>query len=144
MTVQADAGEPSPRISVVVPALNEALDLPHVFARMPIGKKLNPPVNPYVRCHVPSVAINPRLHDKHYLSAVVGSLLPLAPLGGMTRVDGSCCGRTGGPRHICQQPATCADVCLGTRQHSRRIRSAVSSRGSHAPPRPRPAVLGTR
>ena len=33
--VQADTSEPWPRVSVVVPALNEARNLPHVFARMP-------------------------------------------------------------------------------------------------------------
>jgi glycosyltransferase involved in cell wall biosynthesis len=37
MTFQADAGEPPPRISVIVPALNEARNLPYVFARMPDG-----------------------------------------------------------------------------------------------------------
>jgi glycosyltransferase involved in cell wall biosynthesis len=35
MMVQADTSEPWPRVSVVVPALNEARNLPHVFARMP-------------------------------------------------------------------------------------------------------------
>jgi hypothetical protein len=35
MTVQADFGYPSPRVSVVIPALNEARNLPHVFAQMP-------------------------------------------------------------------------------------------------------------
>jgi glycosyltransferase involved in cell wall biosynthesis len=35
MTVQADTSEPWPQVSVVVPALNEARNLPHVFARMP-------------------------------------------------------------------------------------------------------------
>jgi glycosyltransferase involved in cell wall biosynthesis len=35
MTVQTGAGAPRPRVSVVVPALNEARNLPHVFARMP-------------------------------------------------------------------------------------------------------------
>jgi glycosyltransferase involved in cell wall biosynthesis len=35
MTVQADSGKPSPRVSVVVPALNEARNLLHVFAQMP-------------------------------------------------------------------------------------------------------------
>jgi glycosyltransferase involved in cell wall biosynthesis len=37
MTVQADAVETPPLISVIVPALNEARNLPHVFARMPNG-----------------------------------------------------------------------------------------------------------
>jgi glycosyltransferase involved in cell wall biosynthesis len=31
----ADGAEPEPRISVIVPALNEAQNLPHVFARLP-------------------------------------------------------------------------------------------------------------
>jgi glycosyltransferase involved in cell wall biosynthesis len=35
MTVQAGISMPWPRVSVVVPALNEARNLPHVFARMP-------------------------------------------------------------------------------------------------------------
>jgi glycosyltransferase involved in cell wall biosynthesis len=35
MTFQADTGTPWPRVSVVVPALNEARNIPHVFARMP-------------------------------------------------------------------------------------------------------------
>jgi glycosyltransferase involved in cell wall biosynthesis len=35
MTAQAESSQRSPRVSVVVPALNEALNLPHVFARMP-------------------------------------------------------------------------------------------------------------
>lgn len=35
MMVQAATSEPWPRVSVVVPALNEARNLPHVFARMP-------------------------------------------------------------------------------------------------------------
>jgi glycosyltransferase involved in cell wall biosynthesis len=35
MTAQAESGQPWPRVSVVVPALNEARNLPHVFARMP-------------------------------------------------------------------------------------------------------------
>jgi glycosyltransferase involved in cell wall biosynthesis len=35
MTVQTGAGIPWPRISVVVPALNEARNLPHVFALIP-------------------------------------------------------------------------------------------------------------
>jgi len=35
MMVQEDSGVPSPRVSVVVPALNEARNLPHVFARLP-------------------------------------------------------------------------------------------------------------
>src|SRR5215831_6376710 len=35
MTVQAESSQRSPRVSVVVPALNEARNLPHVFARMP-------------------------------------------------------------------------------------------------------------
>lgn len=35
MTVQAVTSMPWPRVSVVVPALNEARNLPHVFARMP-------------------------------------------------------------------------------------------------------------
>jgi hypothetical protein len=30
-----DGAEPEPRISVIVPALNEAQNLPHVFARLP-------------------------------------------------------------------------------------------------------------
>jgi Glycosyl transferase family 2 len=35
MTVQTGTAAPWPRVSVVVPALNEARNLPHVFARMP-------------------------------------------------------------------------------------------------------------
>jgi len=35
MTTPADSSGPSPRVSVVVPALNEARNLPHVFTRMP-------------------------------------------------------------------------------------------------------------
>jgi len=35
MMIQVDTSEPWPRVSVVVPALNEARNLPHVFARMP-------------------------------------------------------------------------------------------------------------
>lgn len=35
MTAQEDFGVPSPRVSVVIPALNEARNLPHVFARLP-------------------------------------------------------------------------------------------------------------
>lgn len=35
MTAQAITNVPWPRVSVVVPALNEARNLPHVFARMP-------------------------------------------------------------------------------------------------------------
>ena len=35
MTFQAGTGTPWPRVSVVVPALNEALNLPHVLALMP-------------------------------------------------------------------------------------------------------------
>jgi glycosyltransferase involved in cell wall biosynthesis len=35
MMVQEDSGVPSPRVLVVVPALNEARNLPHVFARIP-------------------------------------------------------------------------------------------------------------
>ena len=35
MTIQAMTGYPFPRISVVMPALNEAPNLPHVFARLP-------------------------------------------------------------------------------------------------------------
>ena len=35
MTAQAGSGRRSPRVSVVVPALNEARNLSHVFARMP-------------------------------------------------------------------------------------------------------------
>jgi glycosyltransferase involved in cell wall biosynthesis len=35
MMNQADDAEPSPRVSVVIPALNEARNLPHVFARIP-------------------------------------------------------------------------------------------------------------
>src|SRR5215510_4528192 len=35
MTVQAHSSKPSPRVSIVVPALNEARNLAHVFARMP-------------------------------------------------------------------------------------------------------------
>ena len=35
MTFQADAGGSPPRISVIVPALNEARNLPYVFAQMP-------------------------------------------------------------------------------------------------------------
>ena len=35
MTAQADSSKSSPRVSVVVPALNEARNLAHVFARMP-------------------------------------------------------------------------------------------------------------
>jgi glycosyltransferase involved in cell wall biosynthesis len=35
MTFQAGIGMPWPRVSIVVPALNEARNLPHVFARMP-------------------------------------------------------------------------------------------------------------
>jgi glycosyltransferase involved in cell wall biosynthesis len=37
MTVQARSSKPSPRVSVVVPALNEARNLPHVFAQIPKG-----------------------------------------------------------------------------------------------------------
>ena len=37
MTAQAQSSQRSPRVSVVVPALNEARNLPHVFARMPAG-----------------------------------------------------------------------------------------------------------
>ena len=37
MTTQADSSKPSPPVSVVVPALNEARNLAHVFARMPAG-----------------------------------------------------------------------------------------------------------
>jgi len=35
MTAQADSGHVRPRLSVVLPALNEARNLPHVFARLP-------------------------------------------------------------------------------------------------------------
>ena len=35
MTVQVESSQRSPRVSVVVPALNEARNLSHVFARMP-------------------------------------------------------------------------------------------------------------
>lgn len=35
MTIHAVTGRPLPRVSVVVPALNEAPNLPHVFARIP-------------------------------------------------------------------------------------------------------------
>jgi glycosyltransferase involved in cell wall biosynthesis len=35
MMVQESSGMPSPRVSVVVPVLNEARNLPHVFARLP-------------------------------------------------------------------------------------------------------------
>src|SRR6516162_2648609 len=35
MTVQEESSQRSPRVSVVVPALNEARNLPHVFARIP-------------------------------------------------------------------------------------------------------------
>ena len=35
MTVQARTGTPWPKVSVVIPALNEARNLPHVFARIP-------------------------------------------------------------------------------------------------------------
>jgi glycosyltransferase involved in cell wall biosynthesis len=35
MTVQAGSGVPLLRVSVVIPALNEARNLPHVFARLP-------------------------------------------------------------------------------------------------------------
>jgi len=35
MTAQADSSRASPRVSVVIPALNEARNLSHVFARMP-------------------------------------------------------------------------------------------------------------
>src|SRR5712691_4823960 len=35
MTAQADASVPWLRVSVVIPALNEARNLPHVFARLP-------------------------------------------------------------------------------------------------------------
>src|SRR6266705_2437479 len=35
MTVQASASVPWLRVSVVIPALNEARNLPHVFARLP-------------------------------------------------------------------------------------------------------------
>ena len=35
MTVQAGASVPWLRVSVVIPALNEARNLPHVFARLP-------------------------------------------------------------------------------------------------------------
>jgi len=37
MTVQAGASVPWLRVSVVIPALNEARNLPHVFARLPPG-----------------------------------------------------------------------------------------------------------
>lgn len=37
MTAQADAGEVWSRVSVIVPALNEARNLPHVFERLPAG-----------------------------------------------------------------------------------------------------------
>src|SRR6266480_7793265 len=37
MTAQADSSKSSPRVSVVIPALNEARNLPHVFAGMPEG-----------------------------------------------------------------------------------------------------------
>jgi glycosyltransferase involved in cell wall biosynthesis len=37
MTAQAGSSQRPPRVSVVVPALNEARNLPHVFARMPAG-----------------------------------------------------------------------------------------------------------
>ena len=37
MTVQADAAEHPPRISVVIPALNEGRNHPHVLAQMPNG-----------------------------------------------------------------------------------------------------------
>lgn len=37
MTVQSGDGACWPRVSVVIPALNEARNLPHVFARMPPG-----------------------------------------------------------------------------------------------------------
>ena len=37
MTVQAESSQRSPRVSVVIPALNEARNLSHVFARMPAG-----------------------------------------------------------------------------------------------------------
>jgi glycosyltransferase involved in cell wall biosynthesis len=36
MTVQAGASVPRRRVSVVIPALNEARNLPHVFARLPL------------------------------------------------------------------------------------------------------------
>ncbi len=35
MTVQSDNGVPWPRVSVVIPTLNEARNLPHVFAQLP-------------------------------------------------------------------------------------------------------------
>ncbi len=35
MVVQAWSGIPSPRVSVVIPTLNEARNLPHVFSRLP-------------------------------------------------------------------------------------------------------------
>lgn len=35
MTAQADSSKPLPRVSIVVPALNEARNLPHVFAQIP-------------------------------------------------------------------------------------------------------------
>jgi glycosyltransferase involved in cell wall biosynthesis len=35
MTAQAECSQRPPRVSVVVPALNEARNLPHIFARMP-------------------------------------------------------------------------------------------------------------
>src|SRR5262249_7740088 len=37
MAAQAGSSQRSPRVSVVVPALNEARNLPHLFARMPVG-----------------------------------------------------------------------------------------------------------
>jgi glycosyltransferase involved in cell wall biosynthesis len=37
MTIQADAVEHSPRISVIISALNEGRNLPYVLARMPDG-----------------------------------------------------------------------------------------------------------
>src|SRR5216683_5174490 len=36
MTVQASASVPWLRVSIVIPALNEARNLPHVFARLPL------------------------------------------------------------------------------------------------------------
>src|SRR5215467_3888220 len=35
MAVRAGFSHPSPRVSVIIPALNEARNLPHVFARLP-------------------------------------------------------------------------------------------------------------
>lgn len=37
MTVRADSSMPRPRVSVVIPTLNEARNLPHVFGLMPAG-----------------------------------------------------------------------------------------------------------